>query len=61
MVHKQRKEMTHYATSEVSLCDGAQPVSLQQQQRQAMQVLESFWVDAADLVVSQSQLFESSW
>lgn len=56
-----QKEMTHYATSEVSLCDGIQSVSLQQQQCQAMQVLESFWVDAADLVVGQSQLFESSW
>lgn len=53
--------MTHYTTFEVSLCDGLQPVSLQQQQRQVVQVLESSGADAADLVVGQSQLLESSW
>lgn len=53
--------MTHYATLEVSLCDGPQLVSLQQQQRQVVQVLESARADAADLVVGQTQLFESSW
>lgn len=53
--------MTHYITFEVSFCDSLQPVSLQQQQRQVAQVLESSGADAADLVVGQSQLLESSW
>lgn len=59
-MHLRSKEMTHNATFEVSLSDGLQPVSLQQQQRQILQVLKSSWVDAADLVVGQSQLSQSS-
>lgn len=53
--------MIHYTTFEVSLCDGLQSVSLQQQQRQVVQVLESSRADAADLIVGQSKLLESFW
>lgn len=53
--------MTHCATFEVSLCDGLQLVSLQQQQRQIVQILKRRGADAADLVVGQSQLLESRW
>lgn len=47
-------------TFQVALGDALQPVSLQQQQREVLQVLKSSAADAADVVVGQSQLFESS-
>lgn len=52
----ERQEMTHSATSEASLGDGLQPVSLQQQQRQVAQPVEGADTDAADVVVGQAEL-----
>lgn len=54
------KRMSRHSTFEVSLCDGLQSVSLQQQQRQVVQVLESHGANAADVIVGQSQLLQSS-
>lgn len=48
-------------TEEFFFFDGFQPVSLQQQHGQVVQVFKSPRTDAADLVVGQSQLPESSW
>lgn len=56
-----RSVKKRHLTFEVSLGDGLQPVALQQQQRQVVQVLESSRADGVDLVVCQPQLPESSW
>lgn len=48
--------MTHNATSEASHDDGLQPVSLQQQHRQVVHLLEGAGTDAADVVVGQAEL-----
>lgn len=54
----ERKEMTHNATSETSPGDGLQPVSLQQQHRQVVQLVEGAGTDAADVVVGQAELLQ---
>lgn len=54
----ERKEMTHNATSEASPGDGLQPVSLQQQHRQVVQLVEGASTDAADVVVGQAELLQ---